>query len=191
MSRTSLFVLVGLLAGCASGPPNTSGFLSNYHHMEKHPERKGAWVWYRSEIDLREYDRIMLDKVTVVPHPGSKAAELGEETLKKVAQGFEKIFKEIVDPYYTLVDKPASNVLWVRIAITDVSPAGKDGKSMGAAAIEGEFLDSVSAERLAAIVDRIEESTSGKEAPEEWRAVEGAFREWAQRLVDYMDSHHE
>ena len=124
MSRTSLCLLVGLVAGCASGPQNTSGFLSNYEQMGKHPERKGAWVWYRADIDLREYDRIILDKVTVVPHPGSKAAELGEETLKKVTAGFEKIFKEIVDPYYTFVKKPAPNVLWVRIAITDVLPAG-------------------------------------------------------------------
>ncbi len=45
-------------------------------------------------------------------------------------------------------------------------------------------------EVLCAAVSRIEGSARGIEAKNEWKAVEGAFYEWSDRLLEFMDSYH-
>ena len=86
-----------------------------------------------------------------------------------------------------------TDALRLRFALTDVRPASKPSDAnlsvdVGGAALEGEALDATSSQRIVAVIDRIEGSRKGtKEVPEEWRGVEGAFREWAKRLLDYLD----
>jgi hypothetical protein len=61
---------------------------------------------------------------------------------------------------------------------------------MGAASLEVDFRDSRTNEVLCAAVSRIEGSARGVEAKDEWKAVEGAFYEWSDRLLEFMDSYH-
>jgi hypothetical protein len=196
MSGRNLFLLATLLAAaCASsgsGPKNTSGFLKDYSQLRHDKRYKSDYVWAKPDLDLRDYDRVLIDPVVVMPLKGSAAGELGPEVLKKVADHFTKILKETIDPYYTLALRPGPNVLRVRVAVTDVEKAGggkpgDPGYRVGGAAMEVEIVDAVSGERLTAAIDRIEGSQAGRDVPREWTHVEGAFVEWANRLLDYLD----
>jgi uncharacterized lipoprotein YmbA len=185
--RYAAVLTAALLAACASNSPY-SGFLKDYSKLEPHPEREGTLIWEKADVDMRDYDRLMFDDVVLHRRPGSKT-ELTPQQIGKATAAFRDIFIETIEPYYTVVDAPAPHVLRVRIAITDVEPI-QAGISVGSASIEGELLDAQSGERLLAIVDTIEGSKKGREAQEKWRAVEGAFHEWAERLLDYMDEVH-
>jgi hypothetical protein len=194
--KYSSLCLVLLLVGCKSGPPSQSGFLKDYSMLERSKKRAAAWVWEKPGVDMRIYDRLMFDPVEVELLEGSQAGELGKETLGKVADAFRRIMTETIDPYYSVVNKRGPYVLRVRLAVTDVAPAQEAGKGgpnvrMGQATMEGEFLDAVSGEQLAAFTEKISGSAAGKgKAPPEWRHVEGAFQEWANALLDYMDRKH-
>jgi len=200
MSGRNLLLWAALLAAaCASkgpGPKNTSGFLSDYSDLRHDSKYKSDWVYIKPDADLQEYDRVLIDAVVVLPLKGSMAGELGPDALQKIADHFTKILKDTIAPYYTLALTPGPNVLRVRIAITDVekSTGGKPGDPdfrVGSAAMECEIVDSESGMRLAAAVDRISGSQAGRDVPREWLAVDGAFQEWANRLLDYLDYYNE
>jgi hypothetical protein len=192
--RGLCFVL--LLFACKSGPPSQSGFLDDYSKLQRVGKRPNVWAWEKPGVDMRVYDRLMFDPVEVKLLAGSQAGKLGRDTLSKVADAFRRIMTETIDPYYSVVTKRGPYVLRVRLAVTDVAPAEQDVKGgpdvrMGQATMEGELLDSVSGEQLAAFTEKISGSAAGKgKAPREWRHVEGAFQEWANALLDYMDRKH-
>jgi len=190
-----------VIAGCAS---SYSGFLDKSIYRKLKPgETKGSKIWIKESADLRTFDAIMIDPIASMPSPDADAV-LTPELRKKAIEAFRKILVDKVGPYYPVVDKPAEHVLRVRIALTELKPtkilkpAIKRGPKItlqevdvGAASLEVDFRDSLTNEVLCAAVSRILGSERGKEASEQWQAVEGAFHEWAERLLDFMDSHHE
>jgi len=194
-SRVLLLAVVALLASCKGTERRYSGFLDDYSKLEQSKKYENTMIWLEPGIDLRPYDRLMIDPVQVKLHPDSKAAELGEKTLGEVAAAFTRILVERIEPYYTVVREPGPDVLRVRIALTDVVPLPDETKdpdvAIAGAAMEGELLDASSGRKLAAFVDRIEGSAAGQNESRKWRQVEGAFVEWSNRLLDYVDSFHE
>jgi hypothetical protein len=200
MSGRNLLLCAALLAAaCASkgsGPKDTSGFLKDYSLLRQDARYKSDWVWVKPDADLREYDRVLIDPVVVMPLKGSTAGDLGPEVLQKVADHFTKTLKQTIEPYYTLALRPGPNVLRVRVAITDIEKAtgggpGDPGYQVGGAAMEVEIVDAVTGERQAAAIDRIEGSQAGRDVKREWMHVEGAMVEWANRLLDYLDHYTE
>jgi len=188
----TLCLLAVMVAACAG--PKHSGFLGDYSELKADPKYRASLSYEKPGIDLREYDRLLIDPVAIMLSEDSAAGSLGKETLQKVANAFRRIMVETIDPYYTVVTEPGPHVLRIRIAVTDVEPAPEGGQGLsvhvGSASMEAELLDSRSGERLVAVVDMIRGSHEGHKAPKEWRHVEGAFIEWSGRLLDYMDSFH-
>jgi hypothetical protein len=113
-----------------------------------------------------------------------------------------------------VVTEPGTGVLDVRIAITNVEPTGgkknaalKAGAtaasvtvapgaslavprlSVGKVEIEGEMLDSVSGERIAAFVTGKggRRWFSGLNAYKKWGDIEAAFRSWAKNFRERLD----
>jgi len=178
-------------------PPDIkpSGFLDDYSGLRKSPNAEGSWVWMKPGLDLRMYDQLLIDEIPVLlDEEGQKVVT--EEMRKKASDAFREILIETVDPYYEVVDEPAENVLRVRLALTDLVPTegmeeGKPPLQAGGAELEGVFSDAKTGEVLLRIVSRIEGSERGEVAKPEWRAVEGAFREWADRLLTFLDSFRE
>lgn len=186
MRPTSLILLLAV-AGCAN---RYSGFLDSSIYPKLKPgEKPGTKMWIKKGADLRAYDHLLIDPVVCMPSV-DKEAEMTPELEKKAVDAFHKILVENVDPFYPVVKKPGAHVLRVRIALTELKPTRKD-MGMGAAALEVDFRDSRTNEVLCAAVSRIEGSERGKEAEDEWKAVEGAFYEWADRLIGFMDSYHQ
>jgi hypothetical protein len=173
-------------------PFHTSGFLADYARLKPgaHP---GTWYWMKDGIDLRAYDNVRFEPIELRFVPGSVGAAATDEQRAKATNGFTKILKDRLSPYFPVLDAAAPDTLAVRIALTDVQPSGSgvDGQSaqVGGATLEGEIKDAVTSEILVTFVSRIEGSTRGETAKEEWRPVEGAFREWADRLLDFLELH--
>jgi len=184
MSRTSIVLLA--LAACGTSQER---FLDAklYDRMEP-GEKPGTLVWMKEGCDLRQYHYLLIDPIACVQGAGSEA--LSPEQKQKAKDAFHGILVEKVDPYYPVVKEPGPHVLRVRIALTELTPS-KGDMGVGAAALEVDLRDAQTGDVLCAAVSRIEGSMRAEGADEEWKAVEGAFHEWAERLLDFMDSHHQ
>jgi len=191
MRSTSVILCLALAAACKSRGPDGVGFLDDYSRMKKTSriDRKDSWEWMKPGIDLRKYDYLLIDPIIVQGHPGSDTEKLSAELKKKATDGFRKVLAETIDPYYAIVQEPGPNVLRVRIALTDLTP--DEGEGEGRASLEAELLDSRTGDPLAAFISTIEGGKGGWRAEKKWLAVEGAFIEWSNALLEYMDSFHE
>lgn len=194
MPRISLLIPVLapvlILAACQSAPTRT-GFLDKDLYPKMKPtENAGSKMWMKPGADLRAYDRILIEPI-VIFEAASDDAKLTEDQKEKVRTAFRKILVDEISPYYPVVDKPGEHVLVVRIALTKFVPI-EDGVSAGSAALEVDMRDSGTDEVLCAATSTVTGSTEDRGIAEDpkWRAVEGAFFEWAARLLDFMDSHH-
>jgi len=192
MRSTSLvlaLLVVALAPACKSKGPKGVGFLDDYSKLTPSTERVGNFVWYKPGVDLRKYDYLLIDPIVVMGHKGSGTAALSADLKKKATDGFREVLFEKIDPYYSVVQKPGAHVLRVRIALTDLTP--DEGEGEGRATLEGELIDAQTGDKLAAFISTIHGSKEGWRAQKKWLAVEGAFVEWSQRLLEYMDSFHE
>lgn len=169
-----------------------SGFLDDYSGLRGSPDHEGSYSWTKEGIDLRVYDHLLIDPVVVIlDEEGQKIVT--EEMRATASEAFREILLETIEPFYEVVDVPAEHVLRVRLALTDLVPTpqmeeGKPAVQTGGAELEGIFSDALTGETLMRIVSRIEGSGRGEDAKPEWQAVEGAFYEWADRLLTFLDS---
>jgi len=212
---TTLIAIAALTCACATPAPDEApegvGFLGSYDEFEQVPDRPGAMRWLKEGATLATYDRVLLDPIIVwytAENDGVDPAEL-----QQLADAFKLEFHRALGEAYPLTLEPGPDVMRLRIAITDVRKATGMRKTMrvlsgpgsgttgytqqhesalidiDAMAIEAEVLDSVSGERLAAVVE-------GKIAPQQekttdtWRSINGALREWAQLLRAALDEDH-
>ena len=192
MRSTSVFLLLLVVAAapaCKAKGPQGVGFLDDYSKLEPNEERAGSWLWLKDGIDLRKYDYLQIDPIIIMAPEGSATDALPDDLKKKATDGFKAVLFEKIDPYYSVVEGKGEHVLRVRIALTDLTP--DEGEGEGSASLEGELLDSQTGESLGKFISTISGSKKGWRAKDKWLAVEGAFIEWAERLLDFMDSFHE
>jgi hypothetical protein len=183
--RSLLLLLAGAATACSSAgsPPGATGFLRDYSGFERAPDREAAWLWRKPAVDLRDYDKVMLDAPVVSPATGSKLVAMDPSLASRYAQEFFQIASAAVAPYHTMVLSPGPHTLRVRVALTELA-LGSAAEG-GAIAIEGEMIDASTGERVAAVVERVSTPPSA-DSGEPARA---AFRVWANRLVDYLEAH--
>ena len=217
--RSPRMILLALLlpllaAGCGAKQVRdvqTSGFLGDYSGLKPGPEGYAALLWYKPDINLRVYDKILLDPVRVVLK--GEAAQRGIEP-HELAELTDEYQDELVKALtehngYALVAQPGRGVLRIRVAVTDVVPgnavmgtlssvnpvglavsggiyaATGTQPYVGEASTEMEILDSPTGERLAAMVDR----RIGGKAPFRgtYDDARDAFAFWAERLRQRLD----
>ena len=191
MSRISLLIPVLVLAACGSTSSNSRFLDDDVYAKLKPTETAGSKMWIRPGADLRAYDRLLI-KPIVIQDGAGEDANLTEEQKEKVRTAFRKILVDEVDPYYPVVEEPGEHVLVIRIALTQLTPI-EDGVHAGAASLEVDMRDAGTDEVVCAATSTVTGSTKDRGIAEDpkWRAVEGALFEWAERLLDFMDSHHE
>lgn len=130
---------------------------------------------------------------------------LGDYSALKPVPGASGVLYYEKPTAYPVVYQPGVGVLRIRAAITDIIPANPllnivttaavfIPLDMGGAAMEAEFLDSVSNERLAAIVDRKQGSPLSPldiiGGFTKWGHAKGAFDKWAKELREALDEAH-
>lgn len=191
--------------GCASNKPTKpSGFLKDYSGMNPLPEDPSMLYGEKPNVNWKKYTRLMIDPVVVYRAPKAKEAAKPEE-LQKLADYFRNEAITALKDAYPVVDKPAPDVMRIRAAITDlgsVNPwlnlAATAAIMMpvdtGGAAMEAEFMDSMTGERLAAVVDRKGGSPLSlggfMGSYGQWDHAKGAFKEWIKLLRESLDEVH-
>lgn len=208
----ALLLTIALVGCSASGMKNVeqSGFLKDYSQLKHGSDDQAALVYIKPGVDFKPYIKIMLERVTVVFAPTAEGLEVDPKMLHELSDYYQNALQEALKDGYELVDQPGPDVLWVRVAITDVVPSNPTANTMssiipigmavsaaakattdanlgtGEAATEMEVLDSMTKERLAAAVDRRQ---GGKAAFRgKWVDTEQAFDYWAKRFRDRLDT---
>jgi hypothetical protein len=188
---------------------DTAGFLGDYSQLKPGGEDRAALLYIKPGVDLKPYDKIMFERVTVVLSPDADYKVVDPAILKEMTDYYQLALLNAVKGGYTVVDQPGPGVLWVKAAITDLKPskpvsntmssivpvgmavaavtkiASDDNLGTGEAATEFEVLDSVTGERLAAAVDRRQ---GGKMAFRgKWTDTKNAFDFWAEQFRTRLD----
>lgn len=190
-----------LTTGCATtSPPAASGFLTTYEGLEVDPADESLLWWEQEGFNWSNYNSVLIDPVAIYFHPEAQGREILPDELKKLTDAFrEAVFEELGDAY-PVVETPAADVLRIRCAITDIIPSNAALNvatslvafvpfDMGGAAIEVEFLDSVTGERLAVGVDqKLGTPFDGIKGLTRLGHAIGAFRDWAKELRVALDT---
>ncbi len=174
-----------------------SGFLDDYSGLSPDPKNGDLLIYEKNKEVLKTYHKFLIEPVTVYLLPEAEDRGIDPDDLDRLARYFTgAITDELIgSDRYEVVTEPGPGVLDVRLAITNVEPTGgkknaalKAGAtaasvavapgaslavprlSVGKVEIEGEMLDSVSGERMAAFV-------TGK-GGRRWFSGLNAYKKW-------------
>lgn len=196
-------VLVFALASCATGGRSPSGFLANYQQLDAgFGTADAVAVYMKPGLDLRKYHSVMIDPVTtVVVTPG-----IGAEVKDQLAAYLAGALQSQAPGDLKVVGSPGPGTIRIRTALTDVIEGGPTGNPVTTVhsspsvslsgrlgseelasfisnvSFEGEMLDSVTGERLSAIVDHRIGAKREASAATTWAAVRSATNQGATRL---------
>jgi hypothetical protein len=184
----SAALLIGLVftGGCAGvQKPVETGFLSDYSNLEERSEghlfySAGKLLFSPNEVDS--------------PFTEEELLELQQYFRDKVSEEFTR------DGGYEIAAKPGPRTARIRMGITDVKKTigalnvtiytKVTGAGIGGASAEGEMLDSISGEQLAAAVRWGGGSRVLKAGFTEMGDAKIAINKWAKDLRTLMDKAH-
>ena len=198
-----ILVLV-LLSACATAPPH-SGFLHDYSNLQPDPEDESLLWWEKKNVNWKSYNRLMIDPVVIYLHPDAKNRQIDPAVLKELTDYFRNTVILEVQDAYPVVDKPGPDVLRIRAAITDIIPANPLINTtmilavglpvdMGGAAMEAEFLDSMTDKPLGSVVDKKVglpvDPSDYIQGFTRWGHAKMALDAWAELLREALDEAH-
>ena len=191
----------------------TSGFLKDYSQLEPGAKDQALLVYFNPNARWSRYDKVMLEPVTVGLGPDQQLSEKDQQMLSSY---YYHVLEQDLSKDFTLANKPGRGVMTLRVALTDATTATPVLRTIsvivpqarvlgaaknlatgsyafvGSAQSEGEVLDSVTGERLAAAVDRRSGGMSIKNAGVwQWGDAEKAMDYWAQRTAERLAELHQ
>ncbi len=206
---TALFVVFALL-GCGvtrqAREVKYSGFLGDYSQLVPGPEGGAKLIYQNPNADIKSYDKILLEPVTIWSGEGSQMNDLSKEDKKMVADRLFTLLQARLAKDYTLVQAPAPGTMRIAAALTSadssypvldtvssIIPVGiavsvlkvvATGKPafVGEASAEIKVTDATTDVILFEGVD----SRVGTKNPtglwDKWEDVDAAFAYWADRV---------
>jgi hypothetical protein len=185
-----------------------SGFLSDYSQLHHGKKGQAEFNYRNTGVDLNKYNKVILEPVQIWAAKDESSAlnDLSSDEQQLLVNYLYVALYNALSTDYSMVNEPGPDVMRVRCAITEahadspvrdilstVTPAGLGisyakkfitgtHSGVGVVSIEGELLDSVSGQRLAAVVDRRAGTKSLLGKPTRWGDVQDAFNFWARRM---------
>jgi hypothetical protein len=188
-----------------------TGFLVNsYPLLQPGKEGEGNLVYMNPKAKWKNYNKIMLDAVSVWLGPDSEAHDTGvipPDDVRALANSFYKKLSEHLSKDYTIVQSSGPDVMRLSVALTDIehgmplldtistvilSPIialDQDKKVakatyifVGHANVEGRIVDSMSGELLGAGIDQRAGGKKLGKGTGFWRDVENVFDYWAAKI---------
>jgi len=204
MGRSTLMgavLALGMQQVVAAG----SEFIENLPQLTPDPDRAGAMIWQKPDVDRASYTRVMIEPITLFISPESEYKGLNADELKALADKFREVLTKSLEPEIPVVNQSGAGVLYVRAALTNVKVAKKKRGLLGYtpvgfvvstatgptillkdAALEIETLDSVSGERLGVLVDKAPKTAEAKDLS--WDSIEKTFAFYAERFKARMQA---
>jgi hypothetical protein len=207
-----LFVLMGL-TGCSTSKQvsqmkEQSGFLGDYSMLREGKGDEANYVYVDPAANWKSYNKVLIRPVELWRSEDSDLLKLSPEDQKMLVDYLHASLRDHLSKEYEIVDKPGPGVLVIRAAVTDAKKAkpvvnivssvvpvgmavsfGKEivtgtGTGVGAVAVEAEFLDGQSNQRVAAAMDaRAGTKALRSKGGGKWGDVKLAFDYWSQRVV--------
>ena len=204
-----------LVGGCAEtsqvkGSDVKTGFLvDSYPLLQPGKEGEANLVYMNPEARWRNYNKIMLDAVTVWLGKDAEAHDTGvvpPDDVRDLANSFYKKLSEHLSKDYTIVQSSGPDVMRLSVALTDVEhgmplldtvstvvPIARvlsEGKKLatgtqsfvGHASVEARIVDSQSGKLLGAGIDQRAGGKKLGKGPGFWRDVENVFDYWAAKI---------
>ena len=204
-----------LVGGCAEtsqvkGSDVKTGFLvDSYPLLQPGKEGEANLVYMNPEARWRNYNKIMLDAVTVWLGKDAEAHDTGvvpPDDVRALANSFYKKLSEHLSKDYTIVQSSGPDVMRLSVALTDVEhgmplldtvstvvPIARvlsEGKKLatgtqsfvGHASVEARIVDSQSGKLLGAGIDQRAGGKKLGKGPGFWRDVENVFDYWAAKI---------
>lgn len=163
MNRTNcrlwlpLLVVVG---ACATiDEPEQTGFLSDYSKLERDTDNQ----WLYAQAKTAAYSKFHIEPVSVLMDPANEE-KFSPEEIEELKEFFVTKMTEALtqDDGYEVVSEPGPGVATFRLAITEIDASiaalnitiytKATGAGLGGIAAEGEIVDSVTREQLAAAI---------------------------------------
>ncbi len=165
MTRTTLKSLAAasviVLAGCAAQQSTRTGFLSNYDAVSTTDPVGKSISFTKPGLSTNRYTRFMLDPVVFDAGKGLTATVSSDE-ISVLKTDLESAVRRSFEGRFEHTTEPGPDVLRLRFAITGVEKANPQLNvalailivplANGGAATEAEVLDSMTGERLVAVV---------------------------------------
>ncbi len=205
MTKTDMKIpaalLVGLIfaAGCAGvEQAEYTGFLSDYSNLE---EMEEGFLFY-SAGKSGSYDKFIIEPVTLLFTPDEVDPHFSDDELLELQDYFRNAVVEEFerDNGYEVVAIPGPRTARIRMGITDVKRTigalnvtiytKVTGAGIGGASAEGEMVDSVTGEQLAAAIRWGGGSRILKAGFTEMGDAKIAINKWAKDLRKLMDQAH-
>ena len=209
------------LAGCATAAPtvDTSAEAEKtFDGLYPVKNSRADQAWARSDVDLTQYSKIMLQGVGVEYRPGGESGktfrsrttvshyEVTPAQKERFASVMREVFMEELanSKHFTIVSEPGPDVLLVRGALLDVvsyvRPDPVSGRSevflsrVGEATLVLELRDSITDAILARAVDRRAAEKAGSHLERSTRAtntsdIRRMARTWARLLTQRLDEY--
>ena len=190
------FLVVGGCAGVEQA--EYTGFLSNYSNLE---ELEEGHLFY-SAGKSANYDKFIIDPVVLLFTPNEVDPHFTDDELLELQKYFQDAVSEEFtrDNGYEIVAKPGPRTARIRMGITDVKRTigalnvtiytKVTGAGIGGASAEGEMLDSMTGEQLAAAVRWGGGSRLLRAGFTEMGDAKLAIDRWARDLRTLMDKAH-
>jgi hypothetical protein len=188
-----------------------SGFLKDYTVLKANPKLDADALTYSNtdaQKNLRGYLAIVVDPIKVYVATNADESKVPESSRTAVANYFRHALTKAVSDAYPVVDAPGPLVLRLRAALIGIDVGGavsaadlpEDSKPMaqainiGKVGVEMELVDSVTGERIAAMVDKAALGAGAEVGAQQFSrvakfaAAREAFDEWASRVRQFLDS---
>jgi hypothetical protein len=187
-----------------------SGFLKDYPSLKpnsKLDENALTYINPDGQKHLRAYLAIMVDPIEVYVATNADESKIPESSRTAVTNYFRHALTNAVSDAYPVVDAPGPLVLRLRTALVGIDVGGAvaggelpaESKPMahalniGKVGVEMELVDSVTGERVAALVDKATLGAGAEIGAErfsrmaKFSAAREAFDEWSWRVREFLD----
>jgi len=192
-------ISLAFAGGCAGvQKPEETGFLSDYSNLE---EKDEGFLFYTAG-NSGDYDKFIIEPVVLLFTPNEVDPNFSDEELLELQQYFrDAVVEEFTrDNGYEIVAKPGPRTARIRMGIADVKQTigalnvtiytKWTGAGIGGASAEGEMLDSITGEQLAAAVRWGGGSRVLRAGFTEMGDAKIAINKWAKDLRTLMDKAH-
>jgi hypothetical protein len=185
-----------------------SGFLRDYSQLAPHEGFPAQEIYLNPDAQWSQFNAVHIESVSLWITDESKAPS--PEDQKRLTDALFKSLHDRIGEKFTIADRPGPGVLTFRGAITEargakvalntvttVIPQARLASSVlglatdtaafvGAASAEAEITDSITRERMAAVVDTRAGTKGITRMLSKWADAEAIFDYWAERSRDFL-----
>jgi hypothetical protein len=118
--HVALIAMSAIVAGCTTADPTAYSGLASASQLQPNPEDKSGRVPYRykSNVDWRQYDKIIVNPVTVYNGPDNQFVKIAEKDKSVLADYMQDQFSAKLKTRFAIVNSPSPGTLRLHLTLT-------------------------------------------------------------------------